>query len=47
MLDARLWDYGDDGGYRNGRMYYAGARTQPQLIGCALAQEPGLSLILD
>ena len=21
--------------------YYAGARMQPQLIGCALAQEPG------
>ena len=22
--------------------YYVGARTQPQLIGCALAQEPGV-----
>ena len=22
-------------------VYYAGARMQPQLIGCALAQEPG------
>ena len=22
--------------------YYVGARTRPQLIGCALAQEPGV-----
>ena len=27
--------------------YYAGVRTWPQLIKCALAQEPGVSLILD
>ena len=23
-------------------VYYIGARTQPQLIGCALTQEPGI-----
>ena len=26
-------------------VYYAGVRTQPQLIGCALTQEPRVSLI--
>ena len=47
MLKVGWWGYGNGGGCRNGRTYCAGARMWPQLIGCALAQEPGVSLILE
>ena len=41
MLKAEWQKYRMDGSYGMARVYYAGARMQPQLIGCALAQEPG------
>ena len=42
MLKAGCWRCRRSGVTGSVRVYYVGARTQPQLIGCALAQEPGI-----
>ena len=40
MLKVEWWKYGMAGVMGMAGAYYAGSRTQPQLIGCALAQKP-------
>ena len=42
MLKAGYWGCGMSRVTGSAGAYYIGARTQPQLIGCALAQEPGV-----
>ena len=42
MLKAGYWGCGMSGVTGSAGVYYVGARTRPQLIGCALAQEPGV-----
>ena len=42
VLKAGCWGCGRLGVMGLVGAYYVGARTQPQLIGCALAQEPGV-----
>ena len=41
-LKAGCRGYGMSGVMGSAGAYNIGARTQPQLIGCALAQEPGV-----
>ena len=42
MLKAGSRGYGKSGVTGSAGAYNVGARTRPQLIGCALAQEPGV-----
>ena len=42
MLKAGCQGCGMSGVTGSAGAYYIGARTRPQLIGCALAQEPGV-----
>ena len=42
MLKAGCQGCGRSGAMGSAGAYYIGARTWPQLIGCALAQEPGV-----
>ena len=42
MLKAGSQGYGRSGVTGSAGGYNVGARTRPQLIGCALAQEPGV-----
>ena len=41
-LKAGCWGCGRSGVTGLAGAYYVGARMRPQLIGCALAQEPGV-----
>ena len=42
MLRVGCWGYGMSGFTGSAGAYNVGARMRPQLIGCALTQEPGV-----